>query len=102
MIVHQVVQAATWLLALIGLVVWALWARHHPDIRLYAVPPVTWLGHALLFYSLVFMRDAGILVPASLSFMLWSSVLRLHAMILLTGFGVMLLVERIGLLVRRR
>lgn len=91
---HQVVQAATWLLALVGLVVWALWARRRPDLGLYAVPPITWLGHALIFYTLVFAKDAG-LFTAPLSFTNWSAVLRLHAVILLSGVGMLLLSRRV-------
>jgi hypothetical protein len=97
---HQVVQAATWLLALMGLGIWARWARRYPDLRLYAAAPITWLGHALIFYSAVFIRDAGRL-PVSLSFTNWSTVLRLHAMILLVGFGALLLWGRVRLWGRR-
>ncbi len=101
MTAHQVVQATTWLLALIGLVVWALWARRRPEFRLYAVPPITWLGHAVIFYTMVFIRDIGS-IPVSLSFTRWSTILRLHAMILLVGFGISLLLDRVQIWGKRR
>ena len=76
--------------AAIGIFGWVLWARHYRDINLYAVSPITWLAHLLLFYTSVLVRDAtGFQFPWS--YELWSAVLRMQAIFTLAGISYMML-----------
>jgi len=85
-------QVATLVLSIAGFGIWSLWAIKHRDTWGYAVPPLTWLFHVMLFYSTLLLfgdlQDIGF-------FKLWSSTLRLHAMFLIIGLGLVMLLERI-------
>lgn len=78
MIYFQMLSLA---LSIFGILTWGRWALKNRKYWLYAVPPITWMVHAALFY-LAFMTcklpDAGF-------FNNWSTVLRLHAVILVVS-----------------
>lgn len=96
MLDRHIPQAATLFFAIAGIGFWILWARQHRDKWLYAVPPLTWLLHVAVFYAAVFSRDLGVLTIAPI-FTEWSTILRLHSVILVAGIGIVLYLERLAI-----
>jgi hypothetical protein len=87
-------QAASLLLAVISLITWSAWALENRRQWPYAIPPITWVLHALIFYLGVFARDYLGWLPG-VDFKAWSAVLRLHAMFLVLGCGLVFLLGKI-------
>lgn len=89
----QTAQAVTLALCIVGLVVWLVWLARNLRHWGYAMPPLAGLIHGVAFYGVVFARDFGWLPWMELTF--WSVVLRLHWLLLLTGVGVIMLLEKL-------
>ena len=87
-----------WLLFVcaVGILIWLLWIRKHPDQWLYAIPPLTWLAHVSGFYFVLLSRlwwgDA-----LAVNFEMWSVIVKLHAAFLTAGIGFVMLLERIAI-----
>ena len=78
-------------LSLAGLLIWVVWAYRNRQMLGYAIPPVSWLLHSVIFYVARFALSDG---SPSEFFTLWSSILRLHALILAVGIGAINLAYR--------
>ena len=89
----QVVNAC---IAFIGLLIWVIWAAKNKAGRLYAIAPITWLLHSMVFYTLIFLRNFADMTFA-INFTSWSSVLRLHAVILICGIGLLMVWDKLVL-----
>lgn len=75
--------------------VWLLWAKRHKRHWPYAVPPITWALHVIIFYSVVIWGGNELTVDRLQLMRIWSSAVRLHAIFLVVGIGVVMLVEKI-------
>lgn len=80
-------------LAVMGTIGWLWWAHKNKGGRWYAVAPVLYLGHVVLFYVVV---AGGALTTYQLN--LWSSVVRTQGLILWIGLAAinLMLKVRVG------
>ena len=78
------VQVASIAFSAIGIVLWSHWARSHRRIWLYAVPPLSFLAHSILFYVayLIYVLASGRpdILPAWAG--VWGAGLRLHGILI--------------------
>lgn len=86
-------QVFTFTLALAGVIIWLRWALANRRDWLYAVAPVSWLLHVVIFYAALFLFRDGTRETALL-FNGWSSAVRLHAVFLMAGGGLIIAVDR--------
>jgi hypothetical protein len=87
----RTIQVISFVLAMAGTLGWLIWAVRHRSKWRYAIPPLSWLAHVVLYYACVLFGD----LPAVMV-NLWSSAVRLHAVILITSVGLFLLFDRDG------
>jgi drug/metabolite transporter (DMT)-like permease len=81
---HTLGTIATAVVALVGLVVWALYVKRNRRDRRRAVGNIVWLGHVLVFGVACLVFDPRHLNPR---FEVWSSAVRLHGIIQVTADG---------------
>ncbi|HLE03994.1 MAG TPA: hypothetical protein VI729_05185 [Anaerolineales bacterium] len=93
MTTQQALQIAVVVVVLAALTFSLLYVRRSPAQWPYAIPPVTWLLHILVFYAFVFARDLG--VPLRIDFTFWSVLIRLQAAFLILGVMIMLAYEKL-------
>jgi hypothetical protein len=89
----QALQALSVSVSLLAAGVCVQYVRLYPRRWGYMVPPLTWLAHVLIFYTFVFLRDAGFGI--GLDFILWSAIVRLQAVFLILGIVALLAYGRI-------
>ena len=86
---HQL-QIISLTLALAGIAGWVLWGICTKKYWLFVITAVSWLAHVVIFYIVAIWRyDNGITVLNS-TMTQWSSVIKLHGVVLLTGCGLIL------------
>lgn len=81
----DLVQAVTLVISLIGIVLWLRWGRGRIA---YAVSPIAFLIHRVIFYIVIIINphlNNDLVV-------MWSSALSLHAVIVIASAAVMMLV----------
>ena len=91
---QQGLQVGVIVVSLFSLGMTLRYVRTFPRQWPYAVPPVTWLTHVLIFYGCLFYRDFGG-HQSGLDFTLWSAVIRLQAAFLIGGVMTMLAYEKL-------
>lgn len=78
----------TTIASIIGMSVWLYWSRLNKDRWRYAVAPLSYFAHILLFYLCVLRYYmSGAMTPKFLN--IWSNGIRLHGIILLIGIGLL-------------
>lgn len=87
MIERYLIQMVALCLAIIGVATWTLWGLRHRSRRLYAVAPLSWLLHVMIYYMSVLIDNP---IPGSEIYTSWSAVLRLHGVILILGAGIIM------------
>lgn len=70
----QALTVGVILYCIVGLIVWALRSELR---RIWAIPTLTWLVHALVFYA-ISLPVLSLKIPHTIDFTTWSAVLRLH------------------------
>lgn len=85
------VQSIVLGVALSGIVIWIYWGWMNRKRWLYAVAPITWLLHVAIFYTAVLIQEPPFFSDV---YATWSSVIRLHGVILAAGAGIILLVQK--------
>lgn len=84
----SIVQIANVVFSFAGILIWLLWMRDNARIWLYGIPPLTWLLHNLVFYAALSIFDNPI--QPSPGFGVWASATRLHGLILIVSFVLVL------------
>lgn len=82
-------QLAAVIIAALGIVAWVWFAVRNRRQWMYSVPPASWLAHVLVFYVAVWLIDGQAQMLNA-----WSTIVRLHGVILATGAAVVLLITR--------
>jgi hypothetical protein len=85
------VSLATVAIALLGLVVWVIYAIRSKYDRRRSVGYIIWLGHLLIFGLARLSFDPG---HQRAGFELWSSTIRIHGIIQVTSDGLFSLARR--------
>lgn len=70
-------QALTLVLSIIGVVLWMRWANTR-ERKLYAIAPLSYLGHRVVFYVVITL----VALPSDQA-VIWSSAISLHSVITL-------------------
>lgn len=91
---QRTIQEIACLIAFGTIVVLGLLMRKFRNHWYYAIAPLTWLIHTILFYFCVFLRDAGVDLGL-MDFTFWSSLVRLHGVCVMAGIVVALLTGKV-------
>lgn len=88
-------QILSTLISILGIYHWVKWGRAMNGMWLYSVPPISWLVHVIIFYSVVLVYKFIIGNNEGAEWItLWSAALRLHAVILVTAASMIMLYFR--------
>ena len=82
-------QYAAIALAVVGILTWVRWAQGNGRIKLYAIAPISWLVHVIIFYG-----ARSIFNPASVPsrfFLEWGIAVSLHGVILMIAGALIML-----------
>ncbi|PNX45529.1 MAG: hypothetical protein BV457_09365 [Thermoplasmata archaeon M9B1D] len=72
-------SVVTLVFAVLGLIVWVYWAIKFKEVWLYAIPPISWILDVIFLILIKFFSG-------NLEFFhFWSTVVRLHGVILITS-----------------
>ncbi len=78
------------LISLIGIAIWLVWARRFEDRWRYAVAPITWLAHIMIYYGAYFI-SMYLGTYETLFFTNWSLVVRMQSILTISGAGLLLI-----------
>ena len=73
-------------LSSVSVIIWIVWALHNRSIWRYAVAPLSYLAHVILFYA-----GTSLHIFSPLALNAWSNAVRLHGLILIGTIGIALL-----------
>ena len=76
-------------LGVAGIITWSIWGKRS-RIGLFAVAPLSWLIHLVVFYGSLLIQNPAVGNP---TFTTWSLTLRLHAAFLVSFGGVVVLLS---------
>lgn len=83
-----IIQVVSLVFTAISLLVWALVWWYHRERRYVTVPFLTFLAHVFIFYATkIIVCGCFPCQPDQLLFYNWSAVVRLHAIVLIVGMG---------------
>jgi hypothetical protein len=68
------------LLSLAGIFAWAWWAANHRRLWLFTVPPLLWLVHLSIFYTVLLAMNSS---PTEF-FATWSAIIRIQGITTVT------------------
>lgn len=74
-------------LGVAGIITWSIWGKRSKN-GLFAVAPLSWLIHLVIFYGLLLIQKPAVGNPM---FTTWSLTLRLHAAFLVSFGGLVVL-----------
>lgn len=90
-LLSYVLEVMMLVLCMIGIALWFCWSQSHPNAWRYAVGPLTWLMHMSVFYAVAI--PCNLFDPIAAWVVLWSIVIRMHAVFTAIGIGWILLHE---------
>lgn len=64
----------------LGIIFWSWWAKKHKSRRNYAVPPILFFLHAMLYFVLTLMNALDPLVGA-----IWTDLVAIHGITVIIG-----------------
>lgn len=79
------------LLGTMALGIWVFWCIRNPKSCKFALPPILWLFHVLLFEICVFLNLRNLFhILSNSQLALWGMAVELHALFTLLGVGLIL------------